>query len=540
MKSPFDSASVPDSLPIIVGVGEHSVPAFDPSLPCAPVDLAAEAARRAAADTGHAAAVLADIDTVAFIRLFVDIGGWSPQPFGKSTKPPRSLCRRLGIAPPHAVYSKIGGNAPQMMLNEYAEKIVRGECRTLLLAGGEAQRSSDEAEKQGVQLDWNEDPPGECTVLGEGGDDEQISALISMSEIVHGLDLPAASYALFENALRARRGVTVKAHRASMARLMARLAAVAAHNPHAAHAAFGKHHGAAELAAVTPDNRWIAHPFTRRMVADNRVDQAAAVIMTSVGNARRLGIPEDQWIYLRGCGDANDRLRAIDHVHYDAAPAIGVAARRALAMAGLGVDELDFFDLYSCFPVAVELACQELGLAEDDPRDLTVTGGLPYFGGPLNAYSLHAIAETVARLRRGGLAGERHALVTANGGLLSKQSAGVYSIVPAPHAWRRTDPAVDQAQLDAELPPRIEEAPSGPARIETYTVICQRGEPARGVIVGRLLAEGSDGARFLANTPADRPDILAWLMAGTPEPIGTQGVVTHTDGISTFIPQVPQ
>jgi acetyl-CoA C-acetyltransferase len=529
MKSPFDSVPIPEHLPVIVGVGEHSLRAFDPSIPCAPVDLAAKAAQRAAADTGRATEVLADIDTVAFIRLFVDMGGWSPQPFGKSAKPPRSLCQRLGITPPHALYSRIGGNAPQMLLNEYAEKIVRGECRTLLLAGGEAQRSSDEAEKQGIRLDWNEDPPGTCTVQGD--DDEQISALISMTEIAHGLDLPAASYALFENALRARRGATVAAHRASMARLMARLAALACHNPHAA---FGHHHSAAELAAVTADNRWIAHPFTRRMVADNRVDQAAAVIMTSVGNARRLGIPEDQWIYLRGCGDANDRLRAIDHVHYDAAPAIGVAAHRALTMAGLEIDELDFFDLYSCFPVAVELACAALGLAEDDPRDLSVTGGLPYFGGPLNAYSLHAIAQTVARLRRTGLAGERHALVTANGGLLSKQSVGVYSIVPAPHDWQRTDPAIDQARLDEETPPRIEDAPQGAARIETYTVLCQRGEPVRGVIVGRLL---ENNARFLANTPADRPDILAWLMTADPEPVGSTGQVTSDGGLNTFTPQ---
>lgn len=534
-----NSASLPDSLPVIVGIGEHSLPGVDFSVPCAPIDLAAEAARCALADTGRADAVAADIDTVAFIRLFVDIGGWSPQPFGKSTKPPRSLAQRLGIDPPHAVVSKIGGNAPQMLLNEYAEKIVAGECRTLLLAGGEAQRTSDEAEKQGVALDWNEDPPGGCTVLGDEGKDEgeQISALISMSEIVHGLDLPAASYALFENALRARRGKSVEEHRATMARLMARLSAIAARNPHAA---FGKRHSAAELAAVTPDNRWIAHPFTRRMVADNRVDQAAAVILTSVGNARRLGIDPANWIFLRGCGDANDRLRAIDHVHYDAAPAIGVAARRALAMAGLGIGDIDFFDLYSCFPVAVEFACQELGIAEDDLRDLTVTGGLPYFGGPLNAYSLHAIAETVARLRRGGVNGERHALVTANGGLLSKQSVGVYSVAPGSNTWRRTDPAIDQAALDAIAMPRIEEAPAGPARIETYTVICQRGTPARGVIVGRLLAEEAGGARFLANTPTDRPDILDWLMRGDPEPVGAEGIVSNDVGINTFLPQVPR
>lgn len=522
----FKPDQLADSLPILVGVGEYSLAAFNPAIACAPVDLAAEAARRAVTDTG-CAHILQDIDCVAFIRLFVDIGAWSPQPFGKSSKPPRSLCQRLNIAPAQAVYSKIGGNAPQMLLNEYAEKIVRGECRTLLLAGGEAQRSSDEAEKQGIQLDWNENPTGDCTTLGD--EDEQISALISLNEIVHGLDLPAASYALFENALCAQRGRSMTNHRAHMARLMARFSAIAANHPHAA---FPRLRSAAELAMVTSDNRWIAYPLTRRMVADNRVDQAAAVIMTSVGNAKRLKIAPSQWIFLRGCGDANDRLRAIDHIHYTAAPAIGVAARRALNMAGLTLAEMDCFDLYSCFPVAVELACQELGLAEDDPRDLTLTGGLPYFGGPLNAYSLHAIAAAVTRLRHGK---ESHALITANGGLLSKQSVGIYSNLPGANIWQRTDPAIDQAQLDALQPPRIEETPQGLACIETYTVICQRGAPTRGVIVGRLLA---DNARFLANTPTDRPDILTWLM--TTEAHGTMGRVSSAEGLNTFLPQAFQ
>ncbi len=512
------------SLPIIVGVGEHSLPAVDLSIPCAPVDLAAVAAQRALADSGCAEALRASIDVVAFIRLFVDIGSWAPLPFGKSTKPPRSLCQRLGIAPPHAVYSKIGGNAPQMLLNEYAEKIVRGECRALLLAGGEAQRTSDEAGKQGIALDWNEDPPGDCTVLGD--EDEQIEKLISMHEIVHGLDLPAASYALFENALRQRRGQSHAEHLASMSQLCARLSAIAARNPYAA---FTPRRSAAQIGTASAENRWIAHPFTKWMVANNRVDQAAAVILTSVGHARALGIDPSHWIFLRGCGDADDKLRAIDHVRYNAAPAIGVAGRRALKMAGIGIDDVDFFDLYSCFPIAVELACEQLGLAEDDARDLSVTGGLPYFGGPLNAYSLHAIAESVQRLRRGQ---ERYALVTANGGLLSKQSVGVYSTVPGAHAWQRTDPAVDQAVLDAEAPPHLEEQPAGAACIETYTVICQRGVPARGVIVGRLLA---NDARFLANTPENRPEILAWLMQG--EPIGCTGVVSSADGLNTFLPQ---
>lgn len=518
--------SVSDSTPIIVGVGQHALTAFDPTTPCAPVDLAAAAAQLALADSGQAEALRASIDVVAFVRLFADMGGWAPLPFGKSTKPPRSLCRRLGIDPPQAVYSKIGGNAPQMLLNEYAEKIARGECRALLLAGGEAQRTSDEAERGGVQLDWNEDPPGTCEVLG--AEEDQVGMLVSMHEIVHGLDLPAGSYALFEHAIRGQRGETHDAHLARMGRLCARLSAVAADNPLAA---FPTRRSAEQIGSVTAENRWISHPFTKWMVANNRVDQAAAVILTSVGHARALGIDPAQWIFLRGCGDANDKLRALDHVRFDAAPAIGMAGRRALAMAGIGIEQVDFFDLYSCFPCAVELACAELGIAEDDPRDLTVTGGLPYFGGPLNAYSLHAIAETVSRLRkRGGT--ERYGLVTANGGLLSKQSVGIYSTLPGEGVWQREDPALYQAELDAIAPPRLEEQPQGRARIETCTVICQRGQPTRGVIVGRLLA---DDARFVANTPENRPEILQWLMEA--EPLGVDGVVNSVDGINSFLPQ---
>jgi acetyl-CoA C-acetyltransferase len=515
--------SVPDPTPIIVGAGQHHLVAFDPTRPCAPVDLAAGAAQQALADSGRAEALRASIDTVAFVRLFADMG-WAPSPFGRSTKPPRSLARRLGIDPPHAVYSAIGGNAPQMLVNEYAERINRGECTAMLLAGGETQRTSDDAVRQGIALDWNEDPPGTCEE--RGADEDQVSKLVSMYEIIHGLDLPAASYALFDNALRARRGASHAAHLASMSRLCARLSAVAARNPLAA---FPTRRSAADIAGVTAENRWISYPYTKWMVANNRVDQAAAVVMTSVGHARSLGIDPSRWVFVRGCGDVNDKMRALDHVNFHSAPAIGIAGRRALAMAGIGIGAVDFFDLYSCFPIAVELACAELGLAEDDPRDLTVTGGLPYFGGPLNAYSLHAIAETVSRLRHGQ---EKYGLVTANGGLLSKQSVGIYSTVPGEGEWRREDPTIAQAELDAMASPRIEEQPAGIGSIETYTVICERGRPARGVIVGRLL-EGD--ARFLANTPADRPEILAWLMEG--EPLGVTGVVRSADGSNIFIPQ---
>ena len=510
--------SVPDATPVVVGVGQHCPKAPDLSSRGGPVDLAAAAARQALADTGQPATIAPILDTVVFFKLFADTG-LVPSPQGKSSKPPRSLAQRLGIDPPHAVYSAVGGNLPQGMINDYAEAIARGEARAVLLAGGEALRTSAAAVRAGVELDWSEDPPGDCLDLGPGGE------MIGDFELAHGVGLPICSYALFENAIRGRRGRDLAGHRRALGRLWARFNEVARSNPRAA-APSAK--SAAELVTPTPDNRMIGFPYTRLLNANERVDQAAAVVLTSAGTARALGIDPARWIYLRGCGDARDRLKTVEHVDLHSSPALAHCARTALAQAGITLDEVDFFDLYSCFPSAVEVACDALGLAEDDPRPLTVTGGLSFFGGPGNAYVLHSIAETVERLRRGM---GRHGLVTGNGGLLSKQSVGIYSNVPDAAPWRREDPALGQAVLDATPAPRIERAPQGAARIESCTVLHDKGFPARGVIVGRLLA---DEARFVANTPADRPEVLQWLMEG--EPLEAPGRVHSADGRNTFLP----
>lgn len=511
--------NVHDSTPVVVGVGQHCPKVFDPKLPCAPVDLVAEAARKALADSGQAERLRQAIDTVVFFKLFVDMG-FAASPLGRSTKPPRSLAQRLGIDPPNAIYSAVGGNLPQKMLNDYAEAVVRGGVKAVLLAGGESLRTSAEALRAGIKLDWNEDPPGEMVDLG-GGDD-----LVDMEyEFPHGVGLPAWSYPLFENAIRGRKGHTVPQHMKALGELWAGLNRIALRNPLAAAPSTKT---AVELSTPSPDNRWIAFPYTRVMNANDRVDEAAAVILTSAGTARALGIDASRWVFLRGCGDARARLRTLDHIDYHSSPALALCGRRALAQAGIGIDRIDFFDIYSCFPSAVELGRDALGIAEDDPRPLTVTGGLSFFGGPGNAYVLHAIAETVEWLRRGR---GKYGLVTGNGGFMSKQSVGIYSTEPPQGEWRREDPARYQSELDALVAPRVERMPEGPARVETYTVICEKGVPVRGVVIGRLLA---DEARFVANTPTDRPELLRWLMDA--DPLNALGTVENRDGRNWFVP----
>jgi acetyl-CoA C-acetyltransferase len=278
---------------------------------------------------------------------------------------------------------------------------------------------------------------------------------------------------------------------------------------------------------VTPENRMIAFPYPKRMNAIMSVDQAAAVLVTSVGKARALGIDPSRWVWLHGSAEAHDHWYPTERIDFASSPAIRAAGRAALETAGIGIAAVDHLDLYSCFPSAVQIARDMLGIAEDDPRPLTVTGGLPYFGGPGNDYSLHAIATMLDRLRATpGATG----LVTALGWYVTKHAVGLYGSAPPLRPWRPADDGAVQAAATAAPGPRVVVDAEGRGTIETYTVLHDRdGAPVRGIVVGRL----DDGARFLANTPSDRVVLDALVRD---EAIGRAGVVRRHGETNRFDP----
>jgi acetyl-CoA C-acetyltransferase len=232
-------------------------------------------------------------------------------------------------------------------------------------------------------------------------------------------------------------------------------------------------------------------------------------------------------VYLHGCADGHDHWYTTERFDLTASPAMRATSRQALDMAGKTMADFRFLDIYSCFPSAVETACQELGIAEDDPRGLTVTGGLVYFGGPGNSYVALSISEMMRRLRS---APGDFGLITANGNWVTKHAYGVYSTTAYQGQWKRESPAVLQAQLDALPKAPFTERASGPATIETYTVMHDKNGPAYSVVLGRLAATGE---RFIANTPAD-PEVLKDLQDR--ESLGRAGVVRHNEGLNTFHP----
>ncbi len=495
-------------LPVLIGAAQYTHHPDAASECPEPLAMMEQVARAACADAGSSR-ILQAIDSVQVVNIFC----WT------YADPPGMLAARLGIEPRHRLYTAIGGNTPQWLVNGAADAIARGEIDVALLVGAEAMRTLRSYRSRGAMPPWTVSE-GRPQMVGD------LRPGVNDLEARHGMRLPVEVYPLFENALRARAGESIAEHQRKVGALMARFTRVAARNPHAW---FREERTPEELITVGPDNRMVGFPYPKRLNAIIEVDQAAAVVMTSLARAKDLGVPQDRMVFLWGGADATDIWYVSERLNYVESPAIRAAGRAALGQAGVQIDDVAYIDLYSCFPSAVQIGRDALGIAPDDPRDLTVTGGLPYHGGPGNNYSMHAIATMVDLLRRDPTA---KGLVTALGWFITKHSVGVYSGSPPGREWSRDVRCYDEAQDIARAPQVVAEA-DGAASIETYTVVHGRdGAPERGIVIGRL----DDGRRFLANIPAD--DRAALDALEREEGVGRRGRVRHDPSTNTNVFQL--
>ncbi|WP_312030215.1 acetyl-CoA acetyltransferase [Actinomycetospora sp. TBRC 11914] len=470
--------------PVIVGVGQADgrVEGGDGSSP-EPVDLMAAAAR-AAGEDASARSLLARLDSVRVVSLL----SWRYQ------DPGRLLAERLGAAPRHTLLTGVGGNEPQELVTSAARDVAAGRADVVLVAGGEAWRTRMKAKKRGERPDWTRQ--ADHVLPSEIGEDVPLS---SEQEKAVGLVMPVQHYPIFEQALRIAAGRTVDEQLDRSAALWSRFSTVAAGNPHAwTREALDP----ATIRTPGPRNRWVGWPYPKLMNSNNDVDQASALLVCSAEVAGSLGVPRERWVFPHAAARAHDTYAVTERPALHRSPAIRVAGRRALELAGVGIDDLAAVDLYSCFPSAVQVAAAELGLPlDDDALPLTVTGGLTFAGGPWNNYVGHAIATMVARLRAEGSA---TGLVSANGGFLTKHAIGVYGTEPPAEGFRSQD-VQDEVEREAAPTPA---APDhvGPGRVESWTVVHGREGPHQAFVAVRT----PDEARTWA--VSEDPDVLTALM----------------------------
>lgn len=482
--------------PVLIGYGQVNQRDEDPTVE--PVDLMAAAAREAGDPR-----LLEAVDSVRVVNLL----SW------RYRDPGLLVAQRIGATGARTRYTGIGGNVPQSLVNQACLDIQSGRADVVLITGAETWRTRSRLRAAGKKPAWTSQD--DSVPVAEGADEHVPMA--GPAEIRINLDRPAYVYPMFEQALRIAAGETPEDHRRRIGELWAQFSAVAARNPHAWS---GEPRSAEAIWQPAPDNRMISWPYTKLMNSNNMVDQAAALILASAEKARHLQIPTDRWVFPYAGTDAHDTYAIGERAEFHTSPAIRIAGRRALALADTGIDDVDVVDVYSCFPSAVQVAANELGLPLGDPyRPLTVTGGLTFAGGPWNNYVTHSIATMAEHLAAnpGG-----RGLITANGGYLTKHSFGVYGTQPPTHEFRWEDV---QSEVDREPIRAAVVEWEGVGTVESWTTPFNRdGEPEKAFLAVRT----PDDARVLA-VITDASDAAATVrddIAGAKVQVNSDGTAT--------------
>ncbi|MBS0386270.1 MAG: acetyl-CoA acetyltransferase [Proteobacteria bacterium] len=485
-------------IPVIVGVGQiNDRPDSDAN---ALNSLGLMKAALQAADREAGGGWLAKLDSLAVVAQlsFPELGDVS-----------RPLADALGAAPRLCKQTPYpSGDSPVLLLNEAANRIAAGEIEVGAVAGGEALRTAAR------RIKTRADAPNAVREAAARG--------ARPLRQRYGIVAPTDIYPLYENACRAAWGQSLAEGQHESAQIWSLFSQVAAANPDAwlRRALTPK-----DILTPSADNRPIAFPYTKLMVANASVNQGAAFIVASLAKAKAIGVRADQLVFVGAGAAAREPGDILARDRFDRSSSMGAALRNALAFNNLSSSDLDWVELYSCFPCIPKLARRIIDWPAE--RAATVFGGLTFGGGPVGNYMSHAVAAMVQKLRTGG----RFGLLFANGGFATTNHAIVLSRdVPA------VGPRDFNVQLEADAArgaaPALIEDYTGPGSIETYTVFYDRaGAPSRGVVIART----PDGARFICRVPGDDLETISFLTSGKHEPVGAHGEASpDSEGVSLW------
>ena len=466
--------------PVIVGIGFHQERSEDPTECAEPYQLMVHAARRAAEDAGSAA-LLGQIESIS-----VPQGGWEYR------NPGKLIGDALGCSSAGSSLADLGV-LQLSLLSELCCAIAAGAQHVGLVTGGEAKFRVLRGAITGhpvVDTEQPEDTP--APDVHHTSSDAWCSDL----EARRGIASPVEFFAIMESALRYRRGLDVERHRDEIAALYSRLSDVAAANPHAWRR---ESLSVDAIRNASPKNAMLAFPYTKRHSTQWNVNQAVAIVVCSAARATQLGLKDGGWIYPLAAAQSKHVVPLAQQKRLDSRPGTVLSGERALALAGVTVRDLNAAELYSCFPAAIQSFAQDLQLGEACPW--TVTGAMPFAGGPFNSFSLEGVARMVEVLRGdepGRRSERRIGLVSNLSGIFGKQACAVFSNVPNPQGYRFED--VTAAVAERDVPLVLNEAYVGPATVIGYTVVFAGEVPSYAIAIcdtpggERTVARSENGA----------------------------------------------
>jgi acetyl-CoA C-acetyltransferase len=495
--SPFPD----DRIPVIVGIGEITDRPDVIAAGLEPLALLEAALRRAEADSG--ATLIGDIQSLDIVNFL----SW------RYRDPELQLGARLGIAPAHACYGPVGGESPIRFLHEAAQRIARGECEVAAVCGAEAQSTATKAERAGITLPWT-------PFAHDVPEPKRGAAFQKPVAVKLGVFRPVTVYPFYEAASAKHWGQTPRQAMAESGSLWSTYSAVAADNPQAW---LRRHFSSEEITTPSPDNRLIAWPYTKLMVANPTVNMGAAILLTSLAKARAAGIAEHRLVHIWGGASAEEPRDYLIRDQFFQSHAQNAVLHHVLDLVGGCGRAFDAIELYSCFPCVPKMARRTLGLGPEVAP--TVTGGLTFFGAPLNTYMTHAACAMVRRLRAGAKLG----LLYGQGGFVTKHHGLVLSRQQPRQPLAQQHSVQAAADLERNAVPDFVTTASGKGAVESFTVLHGRGgEVEHGVVMLRT----AENARALARVRAGDGATLAHLTNMDRTPVGTTGdIATADDGV---------
>src|SRR4051794_2870735 len=490
-----------DRIPVIVGVGEITDRPADLKSGLEPLALLEQALQRAEQDSGGK--LLGEIQSLDIVNFL----SW------RYREPEVRLSERLGIKPKHAYYGPVGGESPIRYLHEAAQRIARGECSVAAVCGAEAQSTATKAQRTGVELPWT-------PFAHDVAEPKRGAAFQKPMAVKLGVFRPVTVYPFYEAATSAHWRQTPREAMAESGQLWSTFSEVASQNPNAW---IKRRYASEEITTPSPDNRLIAWPYTKLMVANPTVNMGGAVLLTSLAKARAAGVAEDRLIYVWGGASAEEQRDYLTRDQFVQSYPQNAVLGAVMDLVGGDGKSFDAIELYSCFPCVPKMARRTLGLGADVQP--TVTGGLTFFGAPLNTYMTHAACAMVRKLRGGANLG----LLYGQGGFVTKHHALVLSKEPPGETLAQESSVQVEADRNKRTVPEFVAEASGKGKVESFTVLYGRtGEVEHGVVMLRTEAN----ARTLARVPANDAATLAHLMTMERTPVGSLGdIAMAADGV---------
>ncbi len=455
--------------PVLIGIGTAIQRIQDPREGLSALQLMQRAAEQAAADCKQPT-IWKKLDSI-----------WVPKGIWSYSDPGRQIARELGAPAARSVLGNIG-ILQQSLFNQACQAIHNGEQQLALVCGGEAKYRDSLAQRQGVELNDVIDQDSEPDVFLTISDD-----IVSPVELERGMAMPASAYAVMESAMRYQAGLSIEAHRASLGELYAGFSRIAASNPDAWDQTA---YSAEDIYQVSARNRMVAFPYTKRMNSQWNVDQASALLFASAGLVRELGIAEELCLFPWCCTESEYMTLVSERSQLHRCVGAGVAGHKALDLIDASIEDIEFLELYSCFPAAVKSYVQELGVAPTRP--LVISGGMSFAGGPLNNFVLQSTVAMARTLRANP--GSR-GLVSSVSGMLTKQAFAIWSSKPPAAGYQHADVSAETASLTDTSP--LQPDYQGSAKVAGYTINCVPGFPEHLVTVCDLPTGGRTVATSL-------------------------------------------